>query len=69
LKNSDKTLPELVDQLDARELRDSLIFVVTVKLSPRGGEAVRRLRRFSPSVRVIQAESAEFTKYLGAGAE
>lgn len=69
LKNSDRTLWELVEHLDSRELRDSLIFVVAVKLSRRGGEAVRRLRRFSSSVRVIQAQGEEFANYFRAQGE
>jgi uncharacterized protein (DUF58 family) len=69
LENSDKPISELVEHLDSRELRDSLIYVVAAKLSPRCQEAVRRLRRFSSSVRIIQTGTEGFADRFRAQVE
>ncbi|MFH1421107.1 MAG: DUF58 domain-containing protein [Planctomycetota bacterium] len=69
LKFSDKTLIELVSRLDPHELTNSLIFIVSVKLSPKDGKAIKKLRKYSPFIRVVQVESKDFPGYLQAKAE
>jgi hypothetical protein len=57
-------LDELADRLDARELRDSMVFVVTLKESARNADAVRMLSQYCPVVKQICVTGPDFTRYV-----
>lgn len=59
-----RTLGELVDRLDARELRDSMVFVVSLSDTVRTDEALRALSLYAPVVKHICVTSEDFTKYV-----
>lgn len=64
LKPSTRGLDQLADRLDARQLRDSMLFIVTLKDSSRNDEAFRLLSMHSPVVKHICVTSDDFTKYV-----
>ena len=57
-------LDELVDRLDARQLRDSMVFVVTLNESRRNDEAIRTLSFHSPVVKCICVGNESFSRYV-----
>jgi uncharacterized protein (DUF58 family) len=57
-------LEELADRLDARELRDSMVFVVTLKDTLRNAGAIRSLSMHSPVVKHICVTGEDFTRYV-----
>lgn len=59
-----KSLDELSDRLDARELRDSMVFVVTLKDTSRNADALRRLSIYSPVVKHLCVTGEDFSKYV-----
>jgi uncharacterized protein (DUF58 family) len=57
-------LENLVDRLDARELRDAMVFTVTLKDTSRNDQALRLLSLYSPVIKNICVTSADFKKYV-----
>jgi uncharacterized protein (DUF58 family) len=64
LDPSARGLDEMVDRLDARELRDSMVFVVTLNESRRNDEAMRVLSFYSPVVKCICVTNDSFSRYV-----
>jgi uncharacterized protein (DUF58 family) len=64
LGHSTRRLEELVDRLDARELRDSMVFAVTLKDTLRSQKALRTLSLYSPVVKHICVTGDDFAKYV-----
>ena len=64
LNPSTRGLDELVDRLDARQLRDSMVFMVTLKDNLRNAQAMKVLSQYSPVVKHICVTGDNFTKYV-----
>jgi len=64
LNPGSRGLDELVERLDARELRDAMVFTVTLKENARNDEALGRLSVFSPVVKHICVTNEDFGRYV-----
>lgn len=69
LEPGKRGLDNLIDRLDSRELRDSMIFVVTLKDTSRNDKALRVLSLYAPVVKHICVTSSDFRKYLNVPGE
>jgi len=64
LEPGTRGLDELVDRLDARELRDSMVFVVTLKDTLRNTEALHNLSHFCPVVKSVCVTDESFGRFV-----
>jgi uncharacterized protein (DUF58 family) len=64
LEPGTRGLDELVDRLDARELHDSMVFVVTLKDTARNGEALHRLSHYCPVVKTVCVTDESFARFV-----
>mgnify|MGYP000498166601 CR=1 FL=1 len=61
---SSRGIDELADRLDARLLRDSMVFLITLRKSPRCDEALRILDTYSGVMKHICVTGDDFSKYV-----
>jgi len=64
LEPGSRGLDELVDRLDARELHDSMVFVVTLKDTHKNSEALRILSRYCPVVKTVCVTDESFSRFV-----
>ncbi len=57
-------LDELIDRLDARELHDSMVFVVSLKDTLRNAKALQILSRYCPVVKTVCVTDESFSRFV-----